>query len=48
LTNVAVDYSGIAERKKRISVDGFEIVLNLVRPKDGLHTIPLPTVAVRG
>jgi acetyl esterase/lipase len=32
--SVAVDYSGITESEKSISVDGFEIVLNLVRPQD--------------
>jgi acetyl esterase len=31
--SVIVDYSGIAESEKSITVDGFEIVLNLVRPK---------------
>ena len=39
--SVAVDYSGIAESEKRITVDGFEIVLNLVRPKDVAKKLPV-------
>jgi acetyl esterase len=38
--SVTVDYSGIAESEKSISVDGFEIVLNLVRPKDVAKKLP--------
>ena len=39
--SVAVDYSGIAESEKTITVDGFEIVLNLVRPKDVTKKLPV-------
>jgi acetyl esterase/lipase len=39
--SVAVDYSGIAESEKRITVDGFEIVLNLVRPNDVTKKLPV-------
>ena len=39
--SVAVDYSGIAESEKIITVDGFEIVLNLVRPKDVAKKLPV-------
>ena len=47
--SVAVDYSGIAESEKSITVDGFEIILNLVRPKDVTRTVSythltLPTI----
>jgi len=39
--SVAFDYSGIAESEKSITVDGFEIVLNLVRPKDVTKKLPV-------
>src|SRR5262245_11183960 len=39
--SVNVDYSGIEEREKTIAVDGFEIVLNIVRPKDATAKLPV-------
>ena len=39
--SVAVDYSGIAESEKSITVDGFEIALNLVRPKGVTKKLPV-------
>jgi acetyl esterase/lipase len=39
--SVNVDYSGIEEREKTISVDGFEIVLNIVRPKGVAGKLPV-------
>src|SRR5262245_57796340 len=36
-----VDYSGIEEREKIIAVDGFEIVLNIVRPQDVAKKLPV-------
>jgi acetyl esterase/lipase len=39
--SVAVDYSGIAESEKSISVDGFQIVLNIVRPQGVTQKLPV-------
>jgi acetyl esterase/lipase len=39
--SVDVDYSGIDEREKTITVDGFEIVLNIVRPKGAAGKLPV-------
>jgi acetyl esterase len=39
--SVNVDYSGIDEQEKTIAVDGFEIVLNIVRPKGAASTLPV-------
>ena len=39
--SVNVDYSGIDEREKTITVDGFEIALNIVRPKSAAGTLPV-------
>ena len=39
--SVNVDYSGIDEREKTITVDGFQIALNIVRPKGAAGTLPV-------
>lgn len=39
--SVNVDYSGIDEQEKTIAADGFEIVLNIVRPKGAASTLPV-------
>jgi acetyl esterase/lipase len=39
--SVNVDYSGIDEHEKTIAVDGFEIVLNIVRPKGATGKLPV-------
>jgi len=39
--SVNVDYSGIDEREKTITVDGFEIALNIVRPKSAAGKLPV-------
>jgi acetyl esterase len=39
--SVNVDYSGIDEREKTIIVDGFQIALNIVRPKGAAGTLPV-------
>jgi acetyl esterase len=39
--SVNVDYSGIDEYEKTIAVDGFEIVLNIVRPKGATGKLPV-------
>jgi acetyl esterase/lipase len=39
--SVNVDYSGIEEREKTIAADGFEIVLNVVRPKGVATKLPV-------
>src|SRR5262245_9736526 len=39
--SVAVDYSGIAESEKNITVDGFQIVLNIVRPQGVTTKLPV-------
>jgi acetyl esterase len=39
--SVTVDYSGIDERDKTITVDGFQIVLNIVRPKGEASKLPV-------
>jgi acetyl esterase len=39
--SVSVDYSGIDEREKTITVDGFEIVLNIARPKGAASKLPV-------
>jgi acetyl esterase/lipase len=39
--SVDVDGSGIDEREKTITVDGFQIVLNIVRPKDAAGRLPV-------
>jgi acetyl esterase len=39
--SVNVDYSGIDEQEKTIAVDGFEIVLNIVRPKGAASRLPV-------
>ena len=39
--SVNVDYSGIEEREKTITADGFEIVLNIVRPAGVASKLPV-------
>jgi len=39
--SVNVDYSGIEEREKTIAADGFEIVLNIVRPAGVASKLPV-------
>src|SRR5262245_272018 len=39
--SIAVDYSGIAESEKSITVDGFRIALNIVRPNDVAGKLPV-------
>jgi acetyl esterase/lipase len=39
--SVNVDYSGIDEREKTITADGFELVLNIVRPKGAAGKLPV-------
>jgi acetyl esterase/lipase len=39
--SVAVDYSGIAESEKNITVGGFQIVLNIVRPQGVTKKLPV-------
>jgi acetyl esterase/lipase len=39
--SVNVDYSGIDEREKTITVDGFQIALNIVRPMGAAGTLPV-------
>src|SRR5258705_8455740 len=39
--SVDVDYSGIEESEKTINADGYEIELNIVRPKDVSEKLPV-------